>query len=196
MKFFAYDHVKGTVGLKDESILLVKEFTLLITAKRNKSKTDKTGSKRELAFKEFKFIYLFFDWESPYFQFSESDRYSESLLDSGLTEEEFADEVFRTACKKYETIQNSSRIGNLLKASFDTVDKITYYLNTLDLMERDPATGKPVFKTKDVIAEITSASKLIEGIKTLELQFKKESESESLLRGDKEPGMFDRYGVD
>lgn len=196
MKFFAYDHVKGNVGLKDESILLVREFTALITAQRNKSKTDKTGSKRELAFKEFKFIYLFFDWESPYFQFSETDKYNEAFSDSGLTEDEFADKTFRAACKKYETIQNSSRVGNLLKASYDTVDKITFYLNDLDLQERDPITGKPIFKTKDVIAEITSASKLIEGIKTLELQFKKEAESESILRGDKEPGMFDRYGVE
>jgi hypothetical protein len=38
---------------------------------------------------------------------------------------------------------------------------------------------------------MSSASKLIETIKTLELLFKKDLESESSLRGDKQPGMFD-----
>ena len=192
MKFFKYDHVNEKIALNDESILLVKEFAALMESDRNKTSSDKTGRKRKLAFKEFQFIYLFFDWESPYFQYSEKDKHGESLLDSELTIEEYNDETFRIACRKYDAMQNSSKIGNLLKSSYNTIDKITNYLNNIDLEERDPITGKPVFKTKDVITEIMSASKLNEAIKTLELAFKKETELDASLRGDKEPGMFDR----
>jgi hypothetical protein len=88
-------------------------------------------------------------------------------------------------------LQNSSKIGKLLKASYLTIDKITNYLETLDLSERDPATGKPIFKTKDIIAEISSASKLYDAVKALEISFKKEVEPENALRGDVNPGLFD-----
>lgn len=192
MKFFAYDQVNERIRLNDEGILLVRDFAKLMEADRNKSKTDLSGKKKERAFKEFTFLYLFFDWESPYFQYSETDKYNESVSDSGLNENEMLDETFRSACRKYDEMQNSSRIGKLLKSALNTIDKITMYLDTLDLNERDPISGKPVFKTKDVIAEIGSASKLIEAIKTLEIQFKKEAELDTSLRGDKEPGMFDR----
>lgn len=191
MKFFLYDNVNEGISINDEGVLLVREFNALLDLERNKSKTDKTGQKLERAFKEFKYIYLFFDWGSPYFQYAEYDRHNEALLDSGLTEKEFNDPLFKAACRKYDEMQNSSKIGNLLKASYSTIDKITEYLQTLDLGERDPATGKPIYKTKDVIAEIASASKLIEAIRTLEISFKKEIEPEGKLRGDVEAGLFD-----
>lgn len=191
MKFFLYDKANETVVLNDENILLVKEFAALMDLKRNKTVNDKTGKNRERAFKEFKYIYLFFDWNSPYLQFLEQDKHIEALADSGLTEEEFEDPLFKEACCKYDKIQNSSKIGALLKASYSTIDKITHYLETLDLQERDENTGKPIFKTKDVIAELSSASKLYDTIKTLEIAFKKDLEPEGALRGGIEGGMFD-----
>jgi hypothetical protein len=112
-----------------------------------------------------------------------------------LTEEELKDPLFRDACKKYQDMQDSSKIGKLLQTSYNTIDKITHYLENIDLEERDPMTGKPIFKTKDVIAEMSSASKLIEVIKTLELQYKKGGEVDSALRGDRDIGMFDRFGA-
>lgn len=191
MKFFVYDKVNEKILINEESILLTREFEALWDGKRNKVKGDTTGKEHTLALKELKYIYLYLDWGSPYFQFNEKDKHKEALLDSGLTEKEFNDPLFRAAANKYEDLQNSSRIGKLLKASYDTIDKITNYLDTLDLTERDEVTGKPIFKTKDVIAEIGSASKLIDAIKTLELSFKKEAEADKNLRGDRAPGMFD-----
>lgn len=61
MKFFVYDNVNGNVAIEDVSILLTKEFEVLLDDNRNKSSADKTGKKRLRAFREFKFIYLFFD---------------------------------------------------------------------------------------------------------------------------------------
>lgn len=61
MKFFVYDSVNGEVMINDEAILLIKEFATLCELKRNITTSDKTGKKRTRAFKEFKFIYLFFD---------------------------------------------------------------------------------------------------------------------------------------
>lgn len=191
MKFFEYDDANGEVLLVDTSVYLIRELNALLDLDRNKCKEDKTGKKKLRAYKEVKFIYLFFDWDSPYFQFVEADRYNEAFMDSGLTKEEMEDPVFKEACRKYDELQNSSKIGQLLKASLATVDKITYYLETLDLTERDEVTGKPIYKTKDIIAELKGAKDLIDTIKTLEMSFKKNMEPEGRLRGDKEAGMFD-----
>lgn len=191
MKFFDYDDVNGDVILVESSLYLIKELHALLEDKRNKIAEDKTGKKKLQAYKEIKFIYLFFDWESPYFQFSEQDRYNEAQQDSGLTDLEMEDPIFKAACQKYDEIQNSSKIGKLLKAALSTVDKITFYLENIDLNERDIATGKPIFKTKDIIIELKGCKDLIDTIKTLEMSFKKNTEPEGRLRGDKEAGMFD-----
>ena len=138
-----------------------------------------------------KYIYLFFDGESPYFVFPEQDRHNESLLDSGLTEQEFNDPIFRDACKKYDQLQNSSLEIRLLKAAMTAVESQIYYLEHVDLNERDPATGKPIFKSKDLIAEIKGCKDIITGLKDLELQVKKGEVTENKLRGDVETGIFD-----
>lgn len=192
MKFFEYDNVNGEVKIEDGSILLITEFEDLLELKRNINKVDKTGKKREKAFKELKYIFLFFDGKSPYFSFTEQERHKEALRDSKLTDEEFNDPVFREACKKYDLIQNSSLEIRMLKASMLAIESQIYYLEHVDLNERDPVTGKPIFKSKDLIAEIKGCKDLISGLRELEKQVRTGAEAESSFRGNAEVGMFDR----
>lgn len=194
MKFFIYDNVNEEVMLNDESILLIKEFAALLDDERNKIKDNKITKgrkKRARAFREFKFLYLFFDWSSPYFQYSEEDKYSEALADSGLSEEEYNDPIFREACRKYDEMQNSSIEIRLLKGAMTAIEGQIFYLNHVDLNERDPQTGKPIFKSKDLIAEIKGCKDLISGLRELEEQVKKGEETTNTLRGGVEAGMFD-----
>lgn len=191
MKWFVYDNVSGDVSLDEESILLIKEFADLLEVSRNKTKTDKTGKLRTRAFREFKYIYLFFDWLSPYFQFSEQDRHSEAFKDAEFTQEEFDDPLFRTACQKYDLIQGASLDLKMLKSAMGAVEKQIYYLDHVDLQERDPVSGKPIFKSKDLIAEIKGCRDLISTLRELERQVKHGLETESTLRGNTETGMFD-----
>lgn len=191
MKFFIYDNESGEVQLDDESILLMREFSALLDQKRNITKTDKTGKKRERVFKEFKYLYLFFDGKSPYFTFPEQERHKEALLDSGLTEEELNDPLFKEACKKYNFLENSSLEIKLLRGAMTSVESVIYYLEHVDLNERDPLTGKQVIKTKDLIAEIKGCKDLIISLKDLELQVRKGEATDNKLRGDVTPGLFD-----
>lgn len=191
MKFFVYDNVNGNVSIEDTGLLLVSEFEALLDDSRNKNSADKTGKKRLRAFREFKYIYLFFDWESPYFQYAEQDKHREALKDSGLSDEEFDDPKFRAACRKYDEIQNSSQDIRMLKASMTAVDKQIFYLENVDLQERDPITGKPIFKSKDLIAEIKGCKDVISSIRELQIQVKKGLEIESNIRGDASVGLFD-----
>lgn len=191
MRFFKYDNVNGNIVIDDESILLTSEFEALLDPERNKTFVDKSGKQKTRAFKEFKYIYLFFDWSSPYFQFSDQDRHREAFKDSSLTQEEFNDPIFREACKKYDTVQNSSLDLRMLKSAMGAVEKQIFYLDNVDLQERDPVSGKPIFKSKDLIAEIKGCRDLISTLRELEMQVKKGLQTESTLRGNTEVGMFD-----
>lgn len=191
MKFFKYDNDNGYVSLNDEGILVVSQFKALLDPKRNKSATDKTGINKERAFKEFAYIYLMQDWESPYSNIPEQDRHLAAMIDSGLTDTEFEDPTFREACRKYDELQNSSISIRLLKSAMASVETVIHYLQHVDVNERNPLDGKPIFKTKDLIAEIKGCKDLIVGVKELENQVKKELEQDTGLRGNAEAGFFD-----
>jgi len=192
MEWFEYDKVSGELIINDVGILLTKEFTALRDPKRNITKTDKTGAKRTLNFKELKYIYLFFDWGSPYFgKMAEQERHDEAFKDSELTDEEFEDFTFKAACQKYDEIQEANLSLQLLKAAQEAVRSVSYQLKNVDLNERDPLSGKPIFKNKDVIAEIKGCKDLLISLRELENQVKKELDPASGLRGDTEAGMYD-----
>ena len=191
MKFFLFDNSTNSVVVNEPEVLLIKEFAALWNSDRNKTKGDPKGIKKTRAYRELTYIWLMLDWTSPYVDFDEQERHQECLKDAGLTEKEWNDPDFRAACRKYRELQNSSRALKLIKSAQGVVDKITDYFNNIDIEERDPVTGKPIFKTKDVMAELSNVSNVVEQLKTLEFLYKKEQEQQSGLMGDVEGGFMD-----
>ena len=177
--------------LDDETVFLIKEIGQLLEVKRNITAEDPSGLSKIKAFKELKYIYLFIDWESPYFNLPEQERHEEALNTAGLSDEEFNNPVFKAACNKYNEIQNSALSIRLLRSAMLAVETVIYYLENVDISERDTLTGKPVYKTKDLIAEIKGCKDLISGLQDLEKQVKKDIEPDTGLRGNTEAGMFD-----
>lgn len=182
-KIFQYDNVTSRVELNVPEILLVREFAALMNNERNKSKTDPKGEYKERAFREFTYIQLALAWDSVYADYPEQERHQEALKDSLITEEEFNNHEFRAACRKYKEIQEQTRSIKMLKAAQNTVDNFIDYFNTVvDLNERD-INGKPIFKTKDVIQEISNLHKVHEELQILEANVKKEIAETSSIRG-------------
>ena len=72
-----------------------------------------------------------------------------------------------------------------------SVETVIYYLSHVDVNERNPLDGKPIFKTKDLITEIKGCKDIIIGLQELEKQVKKELEPDSGLRGGVEAGFYD-----
>ena len=188
-KIFQFDNRNNRVELNVPEILLVKEFAALMDNGRNKSKQGPKGEYKLRAFREFTYIWLALDWQSVYADYAEVERHEEALKDSGITEEEFNDPTFRAACRKYRRLQEETRSIKMLKAAQNTVDKFVDYFNNIDPEERDTQTGKPIFKVKDIMAEISNLSKVNEELKILENQVKKEMLETSSLRA----GAVDGY---
>lgn len=183
LHIFQYDNAKDRVILSKPEILLIKEFKELMDDERNICDEDPKGSKHLLAYKEFTYIWLALDWQSFYSDYSEQERHQAALQDSQLTREQFNDPKFRAACRRYRDIQESIISIKLLKSSQEMVNKFIDYFHSLDPQERDPQTGKPIWKVKDIQAELTNLPKVIDQLKQVEGYVKKEMQEQSQLRG-------------
>lgn len=181
-KIFLYDNVNNRIELNTPEILLVKEFAELMNPKRNQCKEDKSGVLGLRAFREFTYIWLALDWSSIYADYDEQERHESALQDAGLTEEEWNNPEFRAACRKYREIQESNKSIKLLNAAKEMVDKFIDYFKTADPLERDEVTGKPVFKVKDIQAELKNLIDVHETMVTLEAQVKKQISEQSTIR--------------
>lgn len=139
-------------------------------------------------------MYLMIDWQSPYSQYSEYERNEAAKQDASITEEEFNDPLFRAACRKYRELQESARDIKLIRAAQNKVDELIDYFNSgSDLQERDPITGKPIFKAKDIMGEMTSVSKVIDELDELESRVKRKKKAESGLRAGATEGFIPNF---
>ena len=190
LHIFQYNNASGQVEINVAEILLTKEFAALMENTRNICKEDKTGESHVRAFKELTYIWLALDWGSLYAEYTEQERHTEALKDSGLTEEEFNDPIFRAACRKYRQLQESNLALRTLSAARVTINKFIDYFQNIDPEEREESTGKPIYKVKDIIDEISKMSKVLDELKTLESIAKKEMQEESQLRGNAVEGFL------
>ena len=186
MNVFVYDNVNNRLEINEGEIFLVTEFKNLLNKDQSKDK--------ELAFKELTYIYLALDWKSPYSQYTELERHEEALRDSGLTEEEFNNPVFREACRKYRALQESNLSVRMLNAAkLGAQQFIDYFTIIADLNERD-VNGKPVFDAKKHFETMSKMHDLHEELTSLENLVKKELTETSTLRAgaveDFDPGDF------
>lgn len=188
MDYFLFDNNKLT--LNKEAILLIKEFAVLWEVSRNKIEGDAQGHLRKRAFREFTYMYLMYDWESPYKNFSDKDRHETSLDDSGLTNKQYNDELFKEACNKYVKIQDT-RMLKLLQSMYKTIDELTLFLATVDLQERD-IDGKPIFNAKQISDTIAGVGKTVTSLESVEAIVRKQKDGDKeKIRGDRKPGIFD-----
>ena len=180
---FQYDNMNNRIELNVPEILLVKEFAELMKNERNICKDDPKGEYGLRAFREFTYIWLALDWKSPYHDDTEQDRHQAALEDSKLTEEEFNNPEFRAACRKYRAIQESNRSIKMLQAAEGMVDKFIDYFNTIDpVNDIDTQTGKPIYKVKDIMTEISNLHKVHEELKVLESMVKQDLTQTSTVR--------------
>ena len=180
---FVYDNSTNKINLNTPEILLVKEFNALLNPERNKCKEDPKGVLGLRAFREFTYIWLAICWKSVYADYSEQERHQEALKDAQLTEEEFNNPEFRAACRKFKSIQESNKSIRLLHSANSMVDKFIDYFENADPMERDEQTGKPIYKVKDIQAEMKNLIDVHETMVELENQVKKQLSEKSSIRG-------------
>ena len=177
MNVFNYDSLNKQLEINEPEIFLVREFKALV------------DRDKERAFKELTYIFLALDYKSIYSQYTEYERHEEALSDSGITEEMFNDPLFREACRKYRSLQDSNKSIKLLNAARNAADQFVDYFETIiDLNERDQ-NGKPVFSAEKVMKEMAQLSKVHEQLVALEAQVKQELEVQARTRANVDEGF-------
>lgn len=180
---FVYNNQINRVELNTPEILLVKEFATLLKPERNKCKEDPKGLLGLRAFREFTYIWLAICWKSIYADYDEQERHQEALKDAEMTDEEFNNPEFRAACRKFKAIQESNKSIRLLHSANSMVDKFIDYFENADPMERDEQTRKPIYKVKDIQAEMKNLIDVHSTMVELENQVKKQITEKSSIRG-------------
>ena len=188
MNFFSYDEVNNTLRIDEPTIFLVKEFAALLDDKRNKCPEDKTGKKHLKAFNELTYIFLMLDFKSPYFRYLEKDKHEAALADSGLSHSDLKDPEFVNAFLKYQEIQDADEILLLIKTAQRTLYKTRVFLDNIDYSEVDDM-GRPIYKPKDVMADINSISAMRKNLIALEEEHKSSLGQTSNVRGGVELGF-------
>ena len=188
MNFFSYDETNNTLRIDEPTIFLVKEFRSLLDDNRNKCKEDKTGKKHLLAFKEFTYIFLMLDFKSPYFRYLEKDKHEAALADSELSLDNLKNTEFVNAFNKYQEIQDADEILLLIKTAQRTLYKTRVFLDNIDYSEVDDM-GRPIYKPKDVMADINSISSMRKNLILLEEEHKSSLGETSNVRGGVELGF-------
>ena len=107
-----------------------------------------------------------------------------------MEEIDLQDEDFLAAFRKYKEIQEADPILALIKTAYHTIYKMRVHLDSIDFSETD-GDGKPIYKPKDVIADLTSISKIRTELQTLEQLHKTGLAAQEKTRGDQTPGAFD-----
>lgn len=180
---FVYNNQINRVELNTPEILLVKEFATLLKPERNKCKEDPSGLLGLRAFREFTYIWLAICWKSIYADYDEQERHQEALRDAEMTDEEFNNPEFKAACRKFKAIQESNKSIRLLHSANSMVDKFIDYFENTDPMEKDEQTGKPIYKVKDIQAEMKNLIDVHSTMVELENQVKKQITEKSSIRG-------------
>jgi len=124
------------------------------------------------------------DYKSPYFQYLEQEKHKAALEDAKLTEKEAKDPLFVAAFEKYQEIQNSDRVLSLIKTGLRTLTKTQIFLDGIDFNNDVDESGRPIYKPKDVIADIGSIAKMRDQLLELEVTHKKGLQAASKVRGD------------
>lgn len=78
---------------------------------------------------------------------------------------------------------------SLIKTGLRTLTKTQIFLDNIDFNNDVDDTGRPLFKPKDVIADIGSIAKMRSQLLELEVEHKKGLVASSKVRGDAEIGF-------
>lgn len=132
------------------------------------------------------------DFKSPYFQYLEKDKHECALDDSGLTETDIKDETFLKAFRKYQEIQDADPILSLIKTAYRTLQKMQVFLDNIDFSMDVDVDGRPLYKPKDVIADLKSIKDVRAQLQELETAHKRDlAEGSNAVRGGAELGFRD-----
>tara|TARA_R100000315_G_C5233956_1_gene145060 strand:- start:611 stop:1162 length:552 start_codon:yes stop_codon:yes gene_type:complete len=177
--------LKYLFDLKDRKVTFSPQ-ALMIPELKTIWDADKTKEKVE-AVKKLSYIYFLCDYKSPYVLSVPPELVGATVARDFLKDEEYLPcPMVSAAIDKYRELQQTPSMG-LLEAATITIHKLSSYLRSVDLSERDKA-GKPVYKPSDVTNSLKSIGGIVESMAKVKDQIEKETVAQGKLRGQRKKG--------
>jgi hypothetical protein len=178
------------VTLNKPWISLIPEFRVLLA--RDKGQPGESGRAKHKATREFTFMYLMYDFHSPYENEPEERRLELSLDSAQLTDKwaGYANDVeFHTAVEKYtDMLANSSKTLQRLRSFKAAMDAQDTFLLSIDYNERN-INGGLVHNIKTSQDAMVNIPKLMTAFTELENKVKAEMNDSTDMRGGAEKGI-------
>jgi predicted RNA-binding protein with EMAP domain len=149
---------------------------------------DKSINKKQ-AQAELAYIYYMVDFKSDFFEISDLEERAEQIVQNLGLNIDTTDSILDEAIQFYAD-RTKTKLIYLLEDAYGAVDKLRGYFKEVDLTMVD-GNGKIVHDSTKLLNNIGNLNKVVEGIKALEYQVKKEQQIDSKLRGGKEKGAFE-----
>lgn len=172
-------------------ISLIPEFRALLTRDKG-GPGDGSGKYKKKATREFTFIFLMYDFHSPYENEPYDRRLELSLDNSDLTGKQVDldnDEVFQEAVEKYNRmLEESSKTLQRLRSFKAAMDSQDRFLLSIDYNERT-INGGIVHNLKTSQDAMANIPKLMTALQELENKVKAEINDNVDMRGNAEKGF-------
>lgn len=151
-------HIEGTKVTPSPYALTIQEF-------------------KDLSTNELSAVFFYVDHRSPYAVYDEVSRWDaiSTALGVKLTPK------INAALEKYKELSETSAV-KLLKAARESVVKLEKYFKDIDLTLTDD-NNKPIYHAKDLIANLSSMGKVINGLDELEELVQKQQQKDNPNRG-------------
>ena len=148
---------------------------------------------KEKAVKELSYVFYMADERSDYMYILDEEERKESIIrDLDMDPNWIIPGYIDEAILFYiEASQTTSTI--MLRSTRGVISKISKFLDTIDVNERDKM-NKPVFDIGKIVSSVEKVPKLVKALNEIELEIVKEKELKSLSMS-KNGGVFDESGI-
>ena len=144
----------------------------------------------ELVYKEIAFVYFYADLRSDFqFETNPEKRKEDIKRMLGLGKDWEMDTYVNNCIMAYMYLSQTVS-GRLLESAYLAVDKFTEQIKEIDLNERDKG-GKPIWNQKQIMDTVKAIPELLQTVKQAEMEYLKNQEKESRLRGDKVKTLYE-----
>lgn len=144
--------------------------------------TRSSNDKHAQAIRELTYIYLMYDYDSPFRQYSmfEGVRHTKVLEALGIDSID-VDILLQKAAESYQEMHRTYSML-LLEDAEHALHKLRVYFRDVDLLEVDDK-DKPIYKASDLMSNLKNLGAVIKGLKELKAEVEKEQTEKVRIRG-------------
>jgi hypothetical protein len=176
--------VKNFVVTFSPQALMLKPFKEIWLNDKSKDK--------EKAVQELSYVFYMSDDRSDYMYVLDLEERHEFVLRDLMMDPNWIKPLYIDEAMEFYVEASTTTSTQMLKSTRGVIEKISKFLDDIDVNERDK-NNKPMFDIGKIVASVEKIPKLVKALNEIEQEIVKEKELKS--QGSKNGGVFDNEGI-